>query len=562
MAQQRKAVIVGVDGATFDLIRPWVAQGHLSNFRRLMEEGSHAVMRAPITAPLSPASWSSFATGLTPAHHGILDFIKLTPYSYGHTIQTSRMRRGASLWDYLGQRGRTVGVSEVPLTYPPDKVNGYMISGHPAPTQKKTFTSPKSLQQELLKAVPDMVSSTVDAVRASLFGTNKHARFAEGIRRMTRTRLQSGLWLFERSQQDLFCHVLVTTDWASHFYWHFADPESPLDVPAEDGKRHASVILEMYEFADQFIGEMLRRLGDETTLFVMSDHGFCRNYDVLNMHRWLADRGLLAFTSRRERGSARLIGKVGTQLTRALPRKLMHWLNVHFPKAMRRAREVKEFGHVNFSRTHAYPMGTYRHIYINLRGRQPQGIVEPGEQYEQLRTRLIGELAELRHPRTGSAVVRRVHRREEIMQGPFLEEAPDLLIEWADHTFRFGSAESGPGPVFSALEISAKPFQRTADHAPEGILLAYGRDIGRGRELPDCMIMDVLPTVMHAMGEPVPEGVDGRVLEEFFTEEFRAENPVSSFVPRDEAAKEGEDVFAGEEDKEVAEHLRGLGYID
>jgi predicted AlkP superfamily phosphohydrolase/phosphomutase len=188
--------------------------------------------------------------------------------------------------------------------------------------------------------------------------------------------------------------------------------------------------------------------------------------------------------------------------------------------------------------------------------------VEPGQEYERLRDRLIEELGELRAPATGNKLVRRTYRREELMAGPFLDEAPDLLIDWADHTFAFASVKAGPGPVFSTLGLSEDSWHRTGDHDPRGILLVRGEGIEPGRELPACNIMDVLPTAMYAAGEPVPEGLDGRVLEEAFSEAFRSSNPLSYFHSEGGAAQEGAQAFTGAEDQEVAEHLRGLGYLD
>jgi len=562
MAEKRKIVIIGVDGGTFDLVKPWIAQGHLAHFKRLMDEGCHAVMHAPVGAPISPASWSSFATGLTPAGHGILDFVKLSSRVYARQIQTSRVRRGQTLWGYFSERGRTVGISEVPLTYPPDTVNGFMVSGHPALTLKKSFTYPESLTAELLKAVPDFVSSAAKIVRVHRSPGDKYAEFAKWLYRTAESRLRSGLWLYDRFKPDLFCQELMGTDWASHYYWHFMDPESPFDITAEERRRYSKVILDMYEAADQFIAEMLARVDANTVVIAMSDHGFCPTYRVLNVRQWLADRGLLTFTQRRTNVPLRLAHWLWWTLKRVLPERAADWLNTHFPRAMRRARGMGEFAAVDFSRTKAYPLGSFRHIYVNVRGRQPQGIVEPGEEYERLRDRIIREFDELRAPDTGHRLVRKVHRREELMNGPFLDEAPDLLIEWADHTFAFAGAEAGPGPVFSPLGLSKDRWLRSANHDPRGILLVWGPGIEPGRELPDCSITDVLPTVMYAAGEPVPEGLDGRVLEEAFSESFRRSNPLAYFHSEGDAAQEGAQAFTGAENEEVAEHLRGLGYLD
>ena len=146
-AKRGRVLVIGWDGATFELISPWVDQGLLPNTKRMMEQGSYGVMQSVIR-PGSPQAWSSFVTGMNPGKHGIFNFIEKVKNSYRVTFVNAKARGGDSVWKILSHHGLRVGVMNIPISYPPEKVNGVFLSGLDAPGVESKFTYPETLYEE------------------------------------------------------------------------------------------------------------------------------------------------------------------------------------------------------------------------------------------------------------------------------------------------------------------------------------------------------------------------------------------------------------------------------
>jgi predicted AlkP superfamily phosphohydrolase/phosphomutase len=197
-------------------------------------------------------------------------------------------------------------------------------------------------------------------------------------------------------------------------------------------------------------------------------------------------------------------------------------------------------------------------IYINLKGREPHGVVEPGQEYERVRTRVMAELAALVNLSTGERVVSDVHRREDLYGGPHLEQMPDILFELDDKPYLVSESTAGKR-IFTPIGEG----NVTGRHHSQGLFAAYGPHIVH-RSAVRANIVDVAPTILYAMGLPVPPKMDGRVLLEIFSEEYRQAHPLrheeshaDSTTGSDQAA-----TYSEEEEQEMQRRLRALGYMD
>jgi predicted AlkP superfamily phosphohydrolase/phosphomutase len=229
------------------------------------------------------------------------------------------------------------------------------------------------------------------------------------------------------------------------------------------------------------------------------------------------------------------------------------------------------YGMLDWSGTEAYfeENPYYPAIYVNLKGRQPKGIVEPGRAYEEVRDRLIRELEAWRHPQTGEPVVQKAYRRDEVYSGPCLSEAPDVIVHWGlcqgySYAFRLSSKSR----TLAWLE-QVDPHQpqnlpfftgKSGHHRDDGIFLAHGPNIRAGATVAGARILDLAPTLLHLLGLPVPDDMDGRVLEDILTEASGKEvaRQAAAVVPM----AVGEGAYSAEDESLISERLKSLGYIE
>jgi len=561
--QSGRLLIIGLDGATFDLIRPWAAAGHLPNIARLLAEGVSAPLRSVPNMNSAPA-WSSFATGLNPGQHGIFYFYEQVPGTYTKRYLNASFRRGATFWRLLSEAGHRVGVINVPLTYPAEPVNGFMLAGLDTPgVDSPGFSHPPELAARLRAEVGEYT------IEPGIPGYMKGGRRDEAAARIFEAidrRLACARYLMAREPWDLFLLVFTATDAAQHFFWKDMDPSHPEHDPAE-AARFGEVIFRTYRRLDEVVGELCAAAPDATVM-LMSDHGGGfnqRGAEYLN--DWLADLGLLSWLSQRQSTPSarelliRFLGWVYRQVDRRLPRETKQRLVRLLPGVRERMETAMAFEGIDWPRTRAYAFGARDDILINLAGREPQGTVQPGREYEELRDFIIDRLYRTRDVASGEPVVEVAQRREEVYAGNRVERAPDILIRWrTDRLIRglYIPQEGQPRPSVPPLS----PSLNNGGHRPHGILILAGPEIRRGLILPEASIMDLAPTILYRFDLPLPGEMDGRVLTDAFVPAYVAGRPVR--------AAEGEAHLSGldgvdydEEDAAVIEErLRGMGYVE
>ncbi len=224
-----KIIVVGLDGATFDLIRPWAAEGYLPVLNKIMQEGAHGELGSTLPPMTSPA-WTTFATGVNPGKHRLYDWIAREPDSYRFTPVTALDGKAPTLYSLLSGYGRKVVSLNVPMTYPPTPVNGVMVSGMPAPSTDVRFTYPETLYQEILDAVGDYVLYPDPGEAYSDSGIDA---FLERLYRSADLRVQTFAYLRQRESPDFAMIVFNGTDTVSHAMWKFMDPSAPAARSAE-----------------------------------------------------------------------------------------------------------------------------------------------------------------------------------------------------------------------------------------------------------------------------------------------------------------------------------------
>jgi predicted AlkP superfamily phosphohydrolase/phosphomutase len=211
----------------------------------------------------------------------------------------------------------------------------------------------------------------------------------------------------------------------------------------------------------------------------------------------------------------------------------------------------------DWSKTKVFSTTGWGLVYVNLKGRDTQGIVEPGKEYEELRNFLIDELIKLKDPKTDKNVVDKTYKKEELYQGIFFDQAPDLAF-WMEGIECIDEIPQGNTPLFINSDK-----RKSGTHRREGIVLIKGNDIKKENKIVGAQITDLTPTILHIMGIPVMDDMDGKVLEEIFENVSLKRNKVVYKKAESKNIESNEEMVLSKEDEEkIKERLRGLGYID
>jgi predicted AlkP superfamily phosphohydrolase/phosphomutase len=351
--------------------------------------------------------------------------------------------------------------------------------------------------------------------------------------------------------------------------WKYMDKSHPLHDPAA-ARKYGNAIRDYYAYLDGKLARYVDELPDDTTLVVMSDHGFGPFHKFIHVNNWLLQEGFMAVNP-----------GVRTGLKRAMFRQGFSPMNV-YDKLMRLGlgalkREVVRgqgqgllktlflsFEDIDWSRTQAYSLGNVGQVYLNVVEREPQGCVHPGEEYERVRGEIIAKLQTLRDPETGELVVESIYRREELYSGDFLEKAPDIVfLPRRLEYFGFGEYEFGSHKIIESMRRGI-----SGTHRMNGIFMAYGAAIQPGTVVENASLYDLAPTILRLMNEPVAEHMDGRVLSEVLTPDVasamaqrRATRSQSGSKNGSSGASAAGETLSAEDKKVLAERLRNLGYV-
>ncbi|MDA8168925.1 MAG: alkaline phosphatase family protein [Nitrospiraceae bacterium] len=561
-----KVMIIGLDGGTFDLIGPWVEQGKLPNLAKLMRTGLYRNLRSTLP-PMTFPAWNAFMTGRNPGKHGVFDFMERKDGTYELDIMNARHRKCETMWKTASKAGKRCAVIGVPVTYPPEEINGIMISGFDAPFMDERIMYPRELFHELKENVGEYI---VSASFAKHLKAGRIDKAVEAMSAVLDRKAATASYILNREPWDLFMIVFGETDAAIHHFWKYHD----MDCPQRDKGRHNcgfDPIYGIYEQVDKHIGDLLSAVSDETTVIVMSDHGAGGAGDrVIYVNKFLESQGLLTFktqpaTARFHKG----LDKLKASVRVLLPKKLIKHLRFN-PKGIGLKWEAKlRFSYIDWTKTKVYSEETpyYPTLRVNLRGREPDGTVEKSE-YNDIVKRTISLLHEWTDD-SGRKLVRRAYSKEELYHGDHMEKAPDIIISWDyDNGYSYLSRPSFVCQkkilidTMSPAEIRNSDFMlnRSGSHRDEGIFIISGSKVDCKALLDsDIHITDLAPTVLHLLGLPVPSDMDGKVLMDCFYQGLARTVAYRDAAPS--GPEEGFSAYSEEETDEIRDKLKGLGYL-
>lgn len=467
-----KVLVIGLDGASMEVIKRWAWDGKLPTFKKLMNEGSYGDLESVIPTLTIPA-WNCLASGKNPGKLGWYGFIQKVYGSYDFRFPLFLVKKEIDIWDILSGNKKEVFVVNAPNVQYSHAINGYMVAGPFNISEKNTYPSG-------LKEVLDKIGYEEDI--ADLFTVNSLSdeNLSKKLKEITDSHLRS-LDYFLEKKWDFGFFVLSELDRAQHRLWDKED-----------------MILEHYHNIDTKLGELLSKIeNDNINIFIVSDHGFGPAKRIFLVNEWLIKNGYLELQNTT---TSKLINSFG-QIFRKLNLSSLVRLIINFPglntlyvRLNLRAEKINAI----WNKTKAFSYAGYGQIYINLKGREPQGIVEK-EEYESLRDRIIEELKEISV---------KAYRREELYQGEYLKIAPDIIVQTDDYVSAI-SARVGYGKEF------LDDFGFPGYHRIEGTFIAWGPAIKENSEK-NAKMYDIAPTILHMFGVPIPDDMDGRVLKEIF----------------------------------------------
>jgi predicted AlkP superfamily phosphohydrolase/phosphomutase len=555
--RDQKVFVLALDGATLDLISPWVNSGYLPHIGRLIREGISGSLQS-IYPPLTGPAWSSFMTGKSPGNHGVLEFFRRQSGSYRQVLNSRLSINGKSLWGLLSEAGKSVVVMNIPMTYPPEPVNGCLITGLLTPYGRRDFTYPPGLLEELEAHLGGSYLHRHDEkYRAS----NPYALLREQ-HAILDNNLQAALYLMEHKPWDFFMLHFLGTDIIQHEMWHNLDADHPQHNPVER-EQLGNVILDFYQHVDNTVGRLMELIDESTSVILMSDHGFGPVYKFINFNTWLIEQGLLRLKQTPGTWLRHHLFKLGLNYSVMGHLVLRMGLGHQAKKIGRSRREELQrrlflsLNDVDWSQSTVYSIGNFGQFYVNLKGREPEGIVHRGEEYTKVLADLTRRLQELRDPETGQPVIGEIMTGDQVYQGLYLECAPDLVFFTRNMEYKAMGLSD-----FSSPKVFEPVYGTTGHHRMNGVLICSGSGVFKeSQEITGARIQDLAPTILYAMGQVIPRAMDGVVLFDLFTPEFVARRQTHYSENPDSAIDTDKMVLTDQEEAELMAVLRSLGYV-
>jgi predicted AlkP superfamily phosphohydrolase/phosphomutase len=539
-----RTLVLGLDGGDHELISSLVKEGRMPTLGRLAREGTFGPLESTIPA-VTPTAWSSFLTGLNPAGHGIFNFAS-NPNRDTQRVESAASRSGTPIWRYLGRAGLRSAFVGIPFTYPPEDIAGLVVTGYGGPEQPAI--TPPRMRERVHAAHPGYLTAHHPMAERWWEDFDGYAR--KLLRHVEQTADICRIALELEPDLALLCVNFMSADHAGHLGYNRLDENHPAHDPAAAGDE----LIQVYEAVDRACGELIdeaeERYGEPITAIMLSDHGMKPIYWTFHANHWLEENGHLQYRRRSLQGwkGSRLdyASKVDQRLARTT-----RWYGgvLDTVPGLPRPGRDRVFADVDFSTTRAYCFATGGQIFL--------GETSGARDDPRYADRLSEELGAIPHPETGEPVFE-VMRRDEIYAGPHIAKAPDLVILPRDERVH---VESSRRSWAAALErhdhLDPETFYGySGHHGQTGVFAAAGPGI-RPAELPKGANIVQLPATLLALAGLTAPDMDGEPLHAVLELDDAAEVTLSAPAGAGHAS---ESAYSADEEAEIVERLRDLGY--
>ncbi len=536
-------ILFGLDGATYTVLDDLVRRGVMPNLGRFICSGARGLLRSTVP-PLTPPAWTTLVTGRSPGHHGITNFLQYeSPGSRYIRVITSRQIRCETIWSMVNRHGLQAGCLNFVAHGPAPKINGYVVPGWVSWRWVRKYSHPAGLVDTFKRRIAgfDVKELAMDFQQENkAIAGERIENPQEWIDLHIRRERQWFNILGHQMREDpcpLAGVVFDGVDKLQHLLWEYLDPAMEPDRPSRAFLDVRDRCWDYFRQIDQFLESVVELAGPDAHVFVVSDHGFTGTGEILYINTWLEREGYLKW-----KPEAKTVADDSHVLGSGDPYHLTQ---------------------LDWSGTRAFASSAGGNgIHIPVKGVRGDDGVSPGE-YERLRNELIDALrTRCLDPDTGQPLVTGVWTREEAFAGPGAELAPDITLALRDHGFF---------SVLHGKQVLKKRPMVIGTHHPDGVFITRGPGIKPGAELKSLEMVDVAPTVLYALGLPVPCDLEGSVATQAFTPEYIEEHPVTlgpaTVVPSHWSSEPSAKSDGGEhpedgEEAEVLMRLKALGYIE
>ncbi|MEM2759478.1 MAG: alkaline phosphatase family protein [Nitrososphaerales archaeon] len=484
---RKKVILFGIDGGTWTILDRYIKQGYMPNMGFLQEHGVKGILMSTFPRQTLPA-WSSIFTGVNPGKHGLVGFPGHTELNGKISSITFRSAEIKSIWQILSERGMRSIVVNDPVSYVPEKINGIMVTGL-LTLFKSNYVYPPELVEEIKKLVGEYMFE-LPLHFYTLVRTNKEKAYSM-IEEFDKKIATISLSFARNYEWDILAPIFTSTDRLQHFFWY--DEE---------------YMVRLYKRIDSMLGDFVNLASNEqAAVIVLSDHGFGPYDKAFFINTWLNKAGYLKTKKNVPLSMLASLGLTRNRMVKTLNK--LHLFN--FVRNIAVKKGLDELGRfydkqIDYRRSLAYAISNYG-IYINdkLSNSERQRVIDS----------IIEGLYEVTD--NGSRVIRKVHKRDEVLWGAHVDRAPDLFVDTSEgyELLHYSSV----GLFGKPADLSKGLTLRTGSHRPEGIFLAYGSDIRAGSKLEQPIhTWDITPTILHMLGLAIPGHMDGRVIHEIFAE--------------------------------------------
>jgi predicted AlkP superfamily phosphohydrolase/phosphomutase len=531
-----RTLFIGLDGCTFTILDPLMADGVMPFLKKYIARGVRAELLSTPN-PLTPPAWTSLVTGRTPGHHGIFDFIRAEegPQGLYFTLNTSDDIRCETLWSIINRHQGTVTSLNFPVSFPPRPVNGYMIPGFVPWKHLRRSVHPPEFY-ETLKSIPgfdpkELAMDMNDELKSiQWLPPEEYEPWITHHIKRERQWFNIARHLLKTHRTDLVAVLFDGVDKLQHLCWRYMDPKLFPKNPTAFEVKVRGLCLDYFRQMDGLIRDLIILAGPETRVYFASDHGFGDTHEVFYANVWLQQEGYFAWSEAVLKDD---VGKIAADKIKS------HVVGIDWNKTTAYALTPSSNG-----------------IFIRRADGSGRPGVAPAE-YDSLRRKLSDKLLAFRNPRTGQRVVKKVMPREEAFPGPASHQAPDLTLVLEDYGFL---------SVLNA-DAAVKPRPEPAGtHRPQGIFLAGGPGIAEGRVLAPLSIIDIAPILLHSLGLPVPDDLEGRVAAPCYDESFLRKRPVvigqPTQPPEGAWGVQSSDATSTDVNQKVMASLKALGYME
>ena len=540
-----KLVILGMDGATWNVLSPLIEQNKLPNLKKLRENSAWAYLDSTVP-PLTPPAWTSAFTGKNPGKHNIFDFCKNSRDDYELHLTSRLDRKARAVWNAVSEAGGKVVLMNVAHTFPPEKVNGVVVTGFGTPETDCDYTYPRELKNEILKKHPDFRPG----IPTSFIANNDTKEFLKILDSHTKTNFRVFKELYDEHSPELGIYVFDEMDRLMHFFWHCFDEKHPRFEKSDFTEK----FINHFQLVDNLIGDFLESLPEDVYVMSFSDHGFGPVHSDIYLNNFLLEKGYIKLKQ-----GAEAEVKISTSLKiKSLIVKFLEKIGLwkyyrDFRLKTIPVGTVWFLKNIDWDKTKAVMMSMAgKSIRLNVRNRDPLGAVNADEVVGLIEN-LKSDLLNLRDPNTGEKVITKVWRGTEAYSGEYAIYAPDLILETAPgYSFHHGFSDA------IIKESTQHGRIRSGDHEQFGTFILSGAGVKNGK-IDSAKITDIAPTILHILGLPVSKAMDGKFLSECFEKNWLDEHPLNIVEEAEWAADISS--TSDEEEKQITEQLKALGYL-